>query len=111
MEISVLRTGGIAGVRERLGPIDTSALADDLGDRLEAKVEEMGFFDFPERIPDESTIYDAFQHDITVSDGDRRHSVTFSDGAEERYRRPLGELVQLLRETGSDFEDEPREAG
>lgn len=109
MEISVLRTGGLAGVNERLGPLDTGALEGDLGEQLERKVDEIGFFDFPERIPDDHRIFDAFQYDVTVVDGDRRHSVTFRDGAEERYGQPLRELIGLLRETGRDFEEVPRE--
>ena len=110
MDIQVLRTGGIAGVYEKLGPIDTLRLEDDLGHQLERKVEEIDFFDLPERIPDDGRIFDAYHYDMTVADGSRRHSVAYSDAAEERYRRPLGELIQLLRETGRDFEETPREA-
>ena len=112
MEITVGKTGGFAGVHEKLGPLETGSLDAAAANRLESKVREIGFFDMPKEIPDSGGIRDAFHYQVSVADGDRSHSVSFGGRAaadHEHHVRGLGELIRLLEEAGFEFTEQPRE--
>jgi hypothetical protein len=104
VEITVTRTGGIAGVHERLGPVDTAQASN--GAAIEEQVEQMGFFEMPERMPDDGGIADAFGYEIEVADGSRRHSVAFTEPMDDS-RRGLQRLVALVAESGAEWQDAP----
>jgi hypothetical protein len=103
MEATVVRTGGFAGVHERIGPVDADSLDGALGLEIEAKVEEIGFFDLPPELP-ERLIYDGFRYRVTVTVGDRTHSVRYGDGTEDR--RGVNKLVALMEKSGPWFKAE-----
>jgi hypothetical protein len=110
MELTIIRTGGIAGVHERLGPVSTDEVGGDIGGHIEKKVEEIGFFDLPAELPNDNRIIDGYQYELTiVASGDRNYTVRWADGVEEKYQRDMGELRRLLEETGAKFVDWPRE--
>ena len=109
MEITIEKSGGFAGVRERLGPVDTAEQG-DAGAEIETKVEQIGFFELPGRLPEDNQIRDGFGYAMTVEADDRRHRVEYSDGSRREDRQPLDELTQLLEANGSQFRDVPIEA-
>ena len=109
MEITFKKSGGLAGVHERLGPVDT-AQQGDAGGEIEAKVEQIGFFAMPERLPEEGPVYDGFGYGVTVADAERRHQVEYSDSSRSDDRRPLDELAQLLEANGWAYREVPLEA-
>lgn len=112
MEVTVDRTGGLAGVRERLGPVDTSQLnAGGLGAQIEAKVSEIGFFDLPEQLTGGEHASDTFKYKVTVVDGDRNHSVSYDELSNEAERCGVKDLVKLLDQAGVGWHDAPLEPG
>lgn len=111
MEITVIRSGGFAGVHERLGPVDTSSLDAERAQEIEAKVEEAGFFELPDELPQEREIRDGFGYRMTISADGKEHDVSYGDGSEQAAAKRLGELVRLLEDDGASFEDEERHDG
>jgi hypothetical protein len=103
MKITIVRTGGIAGMRAQLGRVETEQLG-EAGSRIAAKVEEIGFFDLPAELPKDNRIDDAYYYEMTIEDGDRRHAVGYGDNTERRARKPLFDLQYLLIASGVDFE-------
>ncbi len=108
MKITVLRTGGFAGVYEELGPVDTDELDAEVGKSVEAKADEVGFFDLPEKLPVDREIRDGYNYRMTIESGAETHTVSYADGTESRYLEPLGDLVGVLRDSGSDYEPKER---
>jgi hypothetical protein len=80
MKLAATKSGGFAGVREELGPIDDDALPDDLRAKIEQELERVGFSEMPSEPPRHTPIDDGFNYTITVTDGDRSHCVAFGDG-------------------------------
>lgn len=107
MEVTVDRSGGFAGVHERLGPVDTSQLGAGLGAQIEAKVTEIGFFDIPEHLPGGENAFDTFKYKVTVADGERSHSVSYDELSNEAERCGIKDLVQLLDQAGVGWQDAP----
>lgn len=107
MKITVLRTGGIRGVNESLGPIDTESLSPDQARSIEEQVEAAGFFELPS-VLNEPTVRDGFTYRVTVVDGERQHTATAYDGSHDAQVDSLAALTRLLEETGAEFEDTPR---
>lgn len=105
MQITVQRTGGIAGVNERLGPVDTDHVSGAVGSAISAKVEAIGFFDMPSEL-EPSGVYDDFHMSVHVVDGGRDHTVSCDALSKDPAARGLGELVKLLTDGGFDFEDQ-----
>jgi Emfourin len=99
MEVTVNKTGGIAApaTDEQWGPIDTTA-AGDSGSRLEQLIGSVGFFelksDYPPNGPDQ------FAYAIQVSDGDRKHSVSYSDDSDD-VPPELRQITGLMQSLGA----------
>jgi hypothetical protein len=91
MQISVRRSGGYAGLEEAWS-VDTASLEPDLRAKLEASVSDARFFEQPTFLAGDVGS-DAFRCEITVKDGDRAHTVTFSDPGD--LASPLGNVVRL----------------
>jgi hypothetical protein len=106
VEITIIRQGGFRGVHERLGPVDTSSLGGK-GAEIEAKVEAIGFFSMPERLPGGDGP-DRFWYRFNVVDSDRSHTVAYSDGSDGAQLPSLKELEDLLIDAGAGFESIPR---
>ena len=98
MTISVRRTGGIAGVNEVLGPVEAN-------DEIGGLVESIGFFDLPDRLPGGEDIADAFQYAITVEDGYRSKTVSFTDTPDDTHRG-VQQLIGLVEGTGAEWKDQ-----
>ena len=91
MKISVTRSGGFAGVTDEIGSVDTVQLDDAARQKLEQGVRRMKFFELPARLPGEPVGADLFAYRVTVRDGPREHSVTFT--GEEGAAATLRELL------------------
>lgn len=97
MRISVKRTGGFAGVTEELASVDTASLNRASALQLEQMVREARFFDLPAEIPGTTIGADLFRYEVTVTEGDRQHTVAFADDGAEiaPLRRLMGALGQV----------------
>lgn len=91
MQISVRRSGGYAGLEEAWS-VDTASLDPDLRAQIEASVSDARFFEQPNVLAGDVG-FDAFRCEITVKDGDRAHTVNFSDPGD--LASPLGNVVRL----------------
>jgi Emfourin len=103
MKITIVRTGGLAGMRAQLGPVETGQLG-EAGVRIANEVEKAGFFELPSELPVRTRIDDGFNYAMTIEDGERRHSVSYGDGTELSARRPVAEIQRMLVASGVDFE-------
>jgi len=101
MLITVKRTGGFAGVREELGPVDTDTVQDEIREAIEAELGEVGFWDLPSEAPPHEPIRDGFDYEISIVDDDRNHSVSFDD----RDGRGLLRLFCLIATSGAEWRD------
>lgn len=75
--------------------MDTSRVSGDVALEIERTLGSIGFFDFPSEVPDSAPGADFFRYEITVVDGDRRHSVAFNDSGGPQ-QRALRELVSFV---------------
>lgn len=96
MEIWVERSGGFAGLKERIASVDTAALGRAKAEPLENLIESVGFFGLPAVIPGVAVGADLFQYEITVVDGPRRHSVAFVED-DAPPTAPLRNIVKQLQ--------------
>ena len=95
MRISVQRSGGFAGLTDNIANVDTSQLDPETEAKVSAKVASIGFFDYPAEVTGPVGA-DMYRYEITVTDGAKRHSVTFVESANEAAG--LLDLVQTLKE-------------
>jgi hypothetical protein len=98
MEISVKRIGGFAGLTEQVAAVHTAQLG-AAAQQVEQMVQSIGFFDLPATISGGTIGADLFHYEITVSEGDRQHTVTFTDD-DSPETAPLRRLVDTLTQTG-----------
>src|SRR3954447_5061101 len=99
MQITVHRTGGIAGLNERLGPLDTT----EHGGKIEAKLEEVHLFDLPPHVSGGAGA-DVRHMGVLVSDPPRAHEVTFSELSDVARACGLFDLIELMVECGAAWE-------
>jgi hypothetical protein len=105
MEITIVRTGGIAGIKAQLGPVDTVSL--DTGGVITRKVQEIGFFGLPEELPKTGApIPDGFFYAMTVAAEEGRHTVHYASDSEAKARGSLFAVQKLLIESGQRFKSE-----
>lgn len=110
MQLTVLKTGGVAGMRQQLGPVDTDHVSGAVSSAIARMVEEVGFFNLPERL-EPSNMPDDFHLVIDIVDGARDHQVAFDEHSPSPEARSLLELVAALQQGGFDFEDEDQPPG
>ncbi len=96
MKISVKRTGGFAGASEDVAATDTAELDSAAARRLEQMVQGMRFFDLPARVGT-SVGGDLFHYEVTVTDRDRQHTVSFAEDDEAADTVGVRQLVATLR--------------
>jgi Emfourin len=106
MQITVIKSGGIEGVREELGPVDIETLADDLRTEIEEELQRVDFEEMPSEPPPHDRRPDGFGYVIEVVDGDRSHQVECDDAE----MRGLESLLGLLDRAGS-WHSKPWEQG
>ena len=95
MKISVKQTGGFAGLSEEIAAIDTAELDAAATQQVEQMVQETGFFDLP---PDMRTEIgaDLELYEVTVTEGDRQHTVTFNKDGKEDESPQVARLRRLV---------------
>jgi hypothetical protein len=98
MKISIIRSGGFAGLAETLGSLDTTSLAPAQARKIEALVAAAGFFELPDELTGDIAGADFMRYEVTVSDGTRRHTVRFVDDQSARSH-PLAALVEWMLHT------------
>ncbi len=92
MKIEFVRSGGFAAIR-LTASIDSGKLPAGEASRIEALVENSGFFDLPAEIRPSAPAPDRFEYRITVSTAQRTHSVLISEAA---IPERIGPLIDYL---------------
>ena len=82
---------------DEVSAVDTAQLDTAARQKLEQAVRRVSFFELPARLPGEPIGADLFAYRVTVRDGAREHSVTFT--GEEGAAAALRELLAAV--TGS----------
>ena len=100
MEITIERCGGLIGQAERLGPVDTARLSQDVAGKVDAIISEMKFFDLPVTITKPGGA-DLVEYRTTVADGSRTHTVYSNELSDAAYQMELSDLISLLETAGS----------
>ena len=96
MRIEFVRSGGLAGMSVRL-VLEGGDLAAGEREALERLIAGARFFELPPRIV--AARPDAFQYDLAIEAGGRRHEVRVSDPAAPPGLKPLlARLTELARE-------------
>jgi hypothetical protein len=96
MQISVKRSGGYAGIEDAWS-VDTANLEPGPRKEIEESVSDADFFGQPADLSDDVG-FDTFRYEITVQDGERTHTVTFSDPGD--LASPMGAVVRLASQSG-----------
>jgi hypothetical protein len=99
MEITIERCGGLIGQAERLGPVDTARLSQDVAGKVDAIISEMKFFDLPVTITKPGGA-DLVEYRTTVADGSRTHTVYSNELSDAAYQMELSDLISLLETAG-----------
>lgn len=92
MKVSVKRTGGYAGVSDSFD-VDTAQIDGAVGQQIEQMIQSIGFFSFPADATGVGA--DMMRYEITVDDGQRQHTIAFSDDGSPQIQ-PLKWLVEKL---------------
>jgi hypothetical protein len=98
MKISVKQTGGFAG-EINLGAVDTAQLDTAEAQQVEQLVQNIGFFELPATIGGGKIGADLARYEITVTEGDRQHTIAFQDDGSPEHT-PLRRLVQIVSQRG-----------
>ena len=93
MQVSFSRSGGFAGVM-MAATADTDTLPPEDAAHLRSLVEAADFFQLTPIMTGTTTRPDRFQYEISVTDGDRNHSVTVSESNVPGALRPLLDWMQ-----------------
>ncbi len=95
MNISVKRSGGFAGLTENIADLDTTQLDTARAQQVEQLVQSLGFFNLPVTVSGGGIGADLFHYEITVTQGDRQHTVAFDDD-DSPVTAPLRRFVESL---------------
>jgi hypothetical protein len=87
MQITVERSGGFTGM-PLTSSIDTAHLPPEQATHLRHLVETADFFHLPTTLSAPAQP-DRFEYEVTVQEGDRKHTVTFGEAAMPEQLRPL----------------------
>jgi len=92
MRISLVRSGGVAGLRLE-ATVDTSVLDPDNAQRFHNLVDEADLPGLSEPTIKVKSEPDRFRYTLTVEDGGRTHSITFEERRVPEAVQPLFEAV------------------
>jgi len=94
-QLTLARSGGVAGIRPPPKVLDTAGLSDAAARHIDELLETSGFFKLPAELPERSPGADNFQHSLTVRHaGGREHTVTFTEASASEALRELKRLVR-----------------
>ena len=94
-QLSLARSGGVAGIRPPPKVLDTAGLSSTDARQIEALLVKSNFFALPAELPERTHGADNFQHSLTVRHADgREHTVTFSEASASEALRQLKRLVR-----------------
>lgn len=99
MKISVIRSGGFAGLAEKVVEIDTTQIGVATAQQVKQMMQSIGFFDLPAFVSGGTIGADLFHYEITASDVGRQHTVGFDDDDSPEtapLRKLLGILTKLM---------------
>jgi len=100
MEITIIRSGGIAGLTEELGPINTETLPTATAAQVGDIIAKLDFFTLPADIA-KKAVADMFDYTTTVADDGRRHSVHWNNSSPDADKSQLDALLRLLEGFGT----------
>ncbi len=95
MKIFVMRSGGYAGLTEKVVDIDTAQISVAMAQQVEQMIQSIGFFDLPTFVSGGTIGADLFHFEITASDVGRQHTVGFDDD-DSPETAPLRRLLDIL---------------
>lgn len=95
MKIVVKRTGGFAGLEDSK-EIDTSSMNAAEAHNIEEMIKSMRFFELPAVVSSDMIGADQYHYEITVSENDRKHSVSF-DRDDGSNTAQLCKLLDILK--------------
>ncbi|MFW0794832.1 protealysin inhibitor emfourin [Gordonia sp. CPCC 205515] len=101
MIINIHKTGGIAGIAEELGPLDTSDLDHDAR-KIRHAVHHANFFRLPTDIGG-GAVSDDFVFTAHITDGTRFHTVSWDSSTAESHRSALAAIVGACEAAGGRF--------
>jgi len=99
VHIEFRRTGGLAGLA-MVATVDTDTLGPEKSAGLLANLERADVADLASRPLPTPTGADRFQYDLTVQQGDDRHSLTVGESALPAELRPLVRDLMALAHPG-----------
>jgi hypothetical protein len=102
MEITITRTGGIAGLRQRLGPVDTAELPPQTAEQVSDIVATMDFFKLPTGMAKAGGA-DILDYETTIAAEGRCHTVNSNDNSPAEYKDGLARLVAAIESAGVTF--------
>ena len=102
VEVTIERCGGLIGPAEKLGPVDTTAVPQDVARQVGAIVSKMKFFGLPATITKPGGA-GLVEYKTTVADGGRTHTVYSNDLSDATYQKELANLIGLLEVSGAKF--------
>lgn len=79
MQITVRRSGGLAGVDEEVAAVDTARLDPAARQRVENQVRAADLFALPRNLSEDVVGADMLRYEITIADGPRSHTVSYVD--------------------------------
>lgn len=99
MEIAINRSGGIAGLFEQVGPIDTATLPSRTAVRIGHIIARMNFFHLPADIA-VSDGQDLFDYTTTITEPGRSHTVHSNWLSPMTFTSQLEAVITLLEGSG-----------
>jgi hypothetical protein len=100
MRISVIRTGGVAGMR-REATIDTNRLDRQQSEEIHRLVRAADVAGLPEPAGAVKRGPDRFHYTLTIDEGEKRHAVSFEEERTPEKIRPLLEAVWRAADAGA----------
>ena len=95
MKISIVRTGGVGGMRKS-AQIDTTALAPHEAQNMARLIADADVPGIAEPTISVKGAADRFQYTLTLEDGPRTHALTFQEENTPQRVRPLLDAVWRL---------------
>ena len=99
MRYELTRAGGLAGLVRTVAIVDTNDLRPERASELEGLLRAARFWELPEDPAPAEPMPDAVSYELTVSDGARRHAVSFDARSGSRELLALVSAVRAAAKT------------